>query len=107
MNDPYVVDDRANRFTPVQLLVSDRRVVEAVESVPVIVTGAEPSTVKPEHDTEPEQLAVVVAVVDSSPPDPTNVSPCDSEVSLRADENVDEAVENIPLVKPIVVDVEL
>ena len=107
VNDPYVVDDRANRFTPVQLFVSASSVDDAVLSVPVIVTGAPPITVKPEHDTEPEQLAVVVAVVDSSPPDPTNVRPLDSEVSLRLDENVDDAVENSPFSRPSVVVVEL
>ncbi len=29
VNDPYVVDDRLNRFTPEKKLVSDRRVDEA------------------------------------------------------------------------------
>lgn len=70
MNDPYVVDDSANLFTPLQKLVSDSRVVLAVLSVPVIVIGDEPRTVNPEHDTEPEQEAVVVEVVLTSPVEP-------------------------------------
>ena len=107
VNDAYVVDDRENLFTPVQLLVSDSKVVDAVLSVPVIVTGAEPITVKPEHDTEPEHVADVVAVVLRSPVDPTYVNPCDRDVSRSADPNVDEAVENKPPVNPITVDVEL
>ena len=57
-------------------------------------------SVEPEHDT------VVVAVVLTSPVEPTYVRPCDSEVSLSADENVEEAVEKIPPVKPSTVDVE-
>ena len=82
------------------VLKSASSVVEAVLSVPVIVTGAPPSTVKPEHDTEPEQVAEVVAVVLSSPVEPTYVKPCDRDVSLRLDENVDDAAENRPLVNP-------
>jgi hypothetical protein len=88
------------------VLKSDSSVVDAVESVPVIVTGAEPSTVNPEHDTDPEHDADVVAVVDTSPVEPTYVSPCDSDVSLSALPNVDEAVEKNPPVRPSTVDVD-
>lgn len=68
-----------NLFSPVNVFASLSSVVDAVESVPVIVTGDEPRTVNPEHDTEPEHEAVVVAVVDTSPFDPTYARPCDSE----------------------------
>ncbi len=50
--------------------------------------------------------AVVVAYDPTSPPY-TASSPLDSDDSRNADENVDDAVENRPLVKPIVVLVEL
>ena len=76
--------------------MSERRVVEAVESVDVIVIGVEPSVVNCVHDVDPEQVTVVVAMVLSSPVEPTYASPLDSEVSRSADENVDEAVENRP-----------
>ena len=85
-----------NLFEFVNVLKSPNRVVDAVLSVPVIVTGAEPSTVKPVHDTDPEHVADVVAVVERSPVEPTYVRPCDSEVNLRLDPNVEEAVEKIP-----------
>ena len=49
----------------------------------------------------------VVATVCVRPPVPVYSAPCDSDVSRRGPENVDDAVENIPLVNPIVVDVEL
>ena len=81
VKDPYVVDEyesvvsAENTFGPENVFESDSSVVEAVESVPVIVTGAEPSTVKPAHDTDPEQEAVVVAVVLSSPVEPTYARP--------------------------------
>ena len=48
---------------PVQVLASERRVEEAVESVEVIVTGDEPIMVKESQEVEPEQEAVVVATV--------------------------------------------
>ena len=83
--------------------MSDRSVDEAVLSVPEIVTGAEPITVNPEHDTEPEHVADVVAIVLSSPVEPTYVRPCDSDDSRSDEENVDDAVENIPFRNPIVV----
>jgi hypothetical protein len=105
VNDPYVVDEKLNLLIPEKKLVSDSRVVDAVESVPVIVTGAEPSTVNPVHDTEPEHDAVVVAVVDTSPVEPMYANPCDRDDSRSADENVDDAVENRPPVRPSVVDV--
>ena len=35
VNDPYVVDDRANLFTPLKKLVSDSSVVEANDHVDV------------------------------------------------------------------------
>ena len=88
VNEPYVVEDRANLFTPLQKLVSDNNVVEAVESVPVIVTGDEPSTVNPVHDTEPEHDAEVVAVVFTIPLVPVYASPCDRVGSLNVPENV-------------------
>ncbi len=69
--------------------------------------GAEPSTVNDVHDVEPEHVTYVVAVELSSPVEPTYVRPCDNPGNLNAPENVDDAVENIPLVNPIVVDVEL
>jgi len=107
VNDAYVVDEKLNLFSPEKKLVSERSVDDAVLSVPVIVTGAEPSTVNPVHDTEPEHVADVVAVVLSSPVDPTYVSPCDRDVSLSADPNVELAVEKKPPRRPSVVDVEL
>ena len=77
-------------------MVSERSVDEAVESEAVIVIGDEPSTVKDVHEAEPEHDTDVVAVVDNSPSLPTYVSPCDSDDSLSAEENVDEAVERSP-----------
>lgn len=50
-----------NRFVPVKELVSERRVVEAVESVPEIVIGEVPIVMKEEQEVEPEQETVVVA----------------------------------------------
>ncbi len=96
-----------NLFVPDQKLVSDSRVVEAVLSVPVIVIGAEPNATNDVHDVEPAQDTVVVAVVLTSPVEPTYATPCPSDDSLSGPENVDDAVEKIPLVNPIVVDVEL
>jgi hypothetical protein len=107
VNDPYVVDDRANLFTPEKKLVSERSVDEAVESVAVIVTGDEPMIVNCEHDADPEHDAVVVAIVERRPVLPTYVRPCDRDDSLSAEPNVDEAVENKPPPKPMAVDVEL
>ncbi len=107
VNEPYVVDDRANLFSPEKKLVSERSVVEAVESVVVIVIGAEPSTVNDVHVDEPAHDTDVVATVLSNPFVPTNVSPCDSDERYTDDPNVDDAVENRPLANPIVVDVEL
>ena len=107
MNDPYVVEENANLFTPLQKLVSDSRVVDAVLSVDVIVTGAEPNATNDVHDVEPVHDTVVVAVVLTSPVEPTYATPCPRDDSLSGPENVDDAVENIPLVNPIVVDVEL
>jgi hypothetical protein len=65
-------DDEAlvNLFRPVHEFESDSSVDEAVLSVPDIVIGVEPSTVNPEHDTEPEHEAEVVAVVDTNPVEP-------------------------------------
>ena len=50
--------------------------------------------------------AVVVAYEPSTPPY-TARPPLDRDGKFSAPENVDEAVENRPLVNPIVVDVEL
>jgi len=44
---------------------------------------------------------------DTNPPEPMNAKPCEREESLRADENVDEAVEKRPPVKPMTVEVAL
>lgn len=96
-NDPYVVDEKLNLFTPEKKLVSDSSVVDAVLSVDVIVTGAEPRATNDVHDVEPEHDTVVVAVVLTSPVEPTYVRPCDRDESLRADANVDEAVDRSPL----------
>jgi len=102
-------DDDAfvNLFVPDQKLVSDRSVVEAVESVPVIVIGAEPNATNPVHDVEPEHVTVVVAVVPTTPVEPTYATPCPRDDSRRGPENVDDAVEKNPLSSPSVVDVEL
>jgi hypothetical protein len=54
-----------NLLSPLQKLESESRVDEADE--PEIVTGVEPITVNPVHDTEPEHEAVVVAAVDTNP----------------------------------------
>ena len=96
-----------NLFTPVNELESASSVDDAVLSVAVIVTGDDPIIVNDVHDAEPEHDAVVVAIVFSSPVEPMYVKPCDRDESRSADENVDDAVENRPLVKPITVDVEL
>jgi len=104
-NDPYVVDEKLNLFTPLQKLVSASNVVEAVLSVDVIVIGAEPNATNCVHDVEPEHDTVVVAVVLSSPPVPRYATPCDSDDSRSGPENVDDAVENRPPVRPSVVDV--
>ena len=47
------------------------------------------------------------AIVCTSPFVPRYVNPCVSDGRNRDDPNVDDAVENRPLVNPIVVDVEL
>ena len=47
------------------------------------------------------------AIVCNRPFVPRYVNPCDSDGRKRDDPNVDDAVENRPLVNPIVVDVEL
>ena len=82
VNDPYVVDDRENLFTPVHVFVSDRSVEEANVHVDVEKLYTRP-------------LAF------------TARDPADIAGKLSAPENVDDAVENSPLVNPIVVDVEL
>ena len=85
--------------------MSASRVVDAVLSVDVIVIGAEPNATNDVHDVEPVHDTVVVAVVLTSPPVPRYATPCPSDDSRSGPENVDDAVENIPLVNPIVVDV--
>lgn len=107
VNDARVVVEFENLFRPVQKFESASNVVDAVLSVLVIVTGAEPSATNDVHDVEPEHDTVVVAVVPTSPVEPTYDRPCDSDVSLSGPENVDDAVEKIPLVNPIVVPVAL
>ena len=51
-------------------------------------------------------VAVVVATEDTNPLLPANKAPCVSDGKNRDDPNVDDAVENSPLVNPIVVDVD-
>jgi len=101
------IDDDAfvNLFRPDQEFESDSSVDDAVRSVDVIVIGAEPNATKDVHDVEPEHDTVVVAVVPTNPVDPMYATPCDRDDSRRGPENVDDAVENRPLVNPIVVDV--
>ncbi len=82
-----------NVFWPDQALLSLRSVDEAVLSVPVIVTGEEPNTVKEAHDAEPEHDAVVVAVVPTRPPDPTYKAPSERVESLRDPLTVEDALE--------------
>jgi hypothetical protein len=48
---------------PEKVLLSVRRVDEAVRSVPVKVIGEEPKVVNSEQDTEPEHETEVVAMV--------------------------------------------
>jgi hypothetical protein len=105
VNDASVVEEFVNLFSPDQKFESERRVDDAVESVAVIVIGDEPITVKDVHEADPEHDADVVAIVERSPVEPTYVRPCVSDVSLRAELNVEEAVENTPLSRPSVVDV--
>ncbi len=66
------IDDEAlvNLFRPDHEFESDNRVVDAVESVDVIVIGAPPNATNDVHDVEPEQDTVVVAVVPTSPVEP-------------------------------------
>ena len=51
--------------------------------------------------------SVDVDTVDTSPLLPVNAKPCVSDGKNSDDPNVDDAVENSPLVNPMVVDVEL
>ena len=106
-NEAYVVEAKLKRLTPVKKLVSVRRVEEDVESVPVIVTGEEPTTTKAEHETDPEQDADVVAMDETRPPDPMYARPCERDESRSGAEIVEEAVEKKPLRRPRVVEVEL
>ncbi len=92
-------------LAPEKVLLSERRVVEAVLSVPVIVTGDEPRIVCVEHETEPEHDAVVVAWVPTNPSVPEYRSP-DRPVSRTGPFSVEEALVNRPLLKPTVVEVE-
>ena len=82
VNDPYVVDDRENLFTPVHVFVSDSSVDEA-------------------------NVHVDVEKLYTSPLPFTASAPVDSDGKNSDDPNVDDAVENNPLVNPIVVLVEL
>ncbi len=59
-----------NLFRPDHEFESESRVVDAVESVDVIVIGAEPNATNDEHDVDPEHDTVVVAVVPTSPVEP-------------------------------------
>jgi hypothetical protein len=101
------IDDEAlvNLFRPVHVFESASRVVDAVESVDVIVIGVDPNATNDVHDVEPEHDTVVVAVVPTSPVEPTYAIPCDRDGSLIGPLNVDEAVENSPPVRPSVVEV--
>ncbi len=98
VNDPYVVDDNANLFTPEKKLVSDSSVDEAAPDSEV----RNPASLL-NHDSRIDDEAIVC----TSPFDPVYVNPCVRDGRYRLDENVDDAVENSPLVNPIVVDVEL
>ena len=60
----------------------------------------------PEYVRELSMVAVVVATEDTNPLLPANKAPCVSDGKNRDDPNVDDAVENSPLVNPIVVDVD-
>ena len=61
----------------------------------------------PEYESDEPIVGVEVDVVLSNPVEPTYATPCDSDGSLRSDENVEEAVEKSPFRKPMVVEVEL
>ena len=98
VNDPYVVDDRENLFTPVHVFVSDSSVDDAAPDSDV----RNPASLL-NHDSFTDDEAIV----DTSPLLPVNAKPCVSDGRNSDDPNVDDAVENSPLVNPIVVDVEL
>ncbi len=69
MNDAYVVDELENLFTPVKLLVSDRRVDEAA---PVSDVRKPASLLNHDSFTDDE------AIVETIPLLPVNAKPCDS-----------------------------
>jgi hypothetical protein len=66
-----------------------------------------PDVVNPASLLNQESLTDDEAIVETNPFVPVNANPCDRDDRKRLDENVDDAVENSPLVNPIVVDVEL
>ena len=59
----------------------------------------------PDTDSEPFVAKDEVATELTSPAEPIYREPCVRDVSLREDENVEDAVENRPPVNPIVVEV--
>jgi hypothetical protein len=58
------------------------------------------------YESELPIVAVVVATEETSPLVPVYSAPCPNYDKNKLEENVDDAVENSPLVNPIVVDVD-
>ncbi len=75
------------------------------DKVPDTPPNIEPNV--PVYESELPIVADVVATEETSPLVPANKAPCPRDDKYKLDENVDDAVENRPLVNPIVVDVEL
>jgi hypothetical protein len=97
VNDPYVVDEKLNLFTPEKKLVSDSSVDEAAPDSEV----KNPASLL-NHDRFTDEEAIVC----TNPFVPVYVNPCVRDGRYREDPNVDDAVENIPFVNPIVVEVD-
>ena len=72
VNDPYVVDDRANRFTPEKKLVSANSVDDAAPDSEV----RKPASLL-NHDNFTDDEAMVLRTL----PEPRYVKPCDSPVN--------------------------
>ena len=98
VNDPSVVDELENVFNAEKKLVSDSSVDDAAPDSDV----RNPASLL-NHDSRIDDEAIVC----TSPLLPVYVKPCVSDGKYSDDPNVDDAVENRPLVNPIVVDVEL
>ena len=101
MNDPYVVDEYANVCGAVHELAL-ARFREIVEFVPPSSAPSVPVTDSDEFVARDD-----VATVCVNPFVPVYSAPCPSDDSRSGPPNVDDAVEKIPFVNPIVVDVEL